>query len=334
MWCRLLKLWTWSEMQLRADEVTVSVPATSANLGPGFDALGMALELRDTIRVRAVASDRVTVTVTGEGAGEVPDDEHHLVARAIRVGLEYVGAPPVGLELQCHNMIPHARGLGSSAAAVVGGLMAARAMILDPDALDDQTILELATQLEGHPDNAAPAIFGGATVAWIDETTEGEHRARASRLEVGPTVDPIVFIPGCTLATKRARAALPEQVDHRDAAFNAGRAALLVTALAGHPGLLFEATEDRLHQSYRSEQMPDSALLVERLRAAGLAAVISGAGPTVLVLSSRNRRSEDDEIIREIVGAWDEDGQAPGGWRVLRPGYAAAGVWLQTGEPR
>lgn len=314
-------------MQLKADHVEVSVPATSANLGPGFDALGLAIDLRDTITVRALASDTVRADVTGEGAGEVPTDASHLVARALRVGLEYVGAPVVGLHLTCHNVIPHARGLGSSAAAVVGGLAAARALISDEDALDDQTILELATAMEGHPDNAAPAILGGATIGWISTNRDGEAQARATRIDLNPQIDPVVLIPATRLATKTARAALPEQVPHADAAFTSGRSALLVAALSRHPDLLLDATEDRLHQHYRANRMPDSTLLVERLRAAGLAAVISGAGPTVLVLGTRDNRGLENQIIERIVGTWDGDGWAPGGWRVLRPGIAAAGVW-------
>ncbi|WP_246043608.1 homoserine kinase [Rarobacter incanus] len=308
----------------------VSVPATSANLGPGFDALGLALNVRDTIEVTALASETTEVTVVGAGAGEVPSDASHLVARAIRVGLEYVGAPAVGLRLTCHNVIPHARGMGSSAAAVVGGLVAARALISDPEALDDQSILELATQMEGHPDNAAPALMGGGTVAWMSRTEDGELQARATRIEVNPQIDPVVLIPDTRLATKAARAALPAEVPHSDAAFNAGRAALLVAALTRHPDLLFDATTDRLHQAYRSAQMPQSALVVERLRVQGLPAVISGAGPTVLVFGTHDARATEDQAIAGIVGGWDEDGRAPSGWQVTRPGVAAAGAWFEA----
>ncbi|GAA2244052.1 homoserine kinase [Rarobacter faecitabidus] len=313
-------------MQLRSDHVEVSVPATSANLGPGFDALGLAVNLRDTIRVRALATPSVQVDVEGEGADGVPTDERHLVARAIRVGLEYVGAPNVGLHLTCRNVIPHARGLGSSAAACVGGLLAARGLISDSGALDDDAILALATQMEGHPDNAAPAILGGATVAWMGQDPDGSPVARATRFTLADDIDPIVLIPDTTLATKAARAALPAEVPHRDASFNAGRSALLVAALSQHPEFLLDATADRLHQGFRGAQMPSSTLLVERLRSAGLAAVISGAGPTVLVLGTRSGRAEEDEAIAGITGRWDEDGTAPGGWRVLRPGVAHEGA--------
>lgn len=316
-------------MQLIADAVEVSVPATSANLGPGFDALGLAVNIRDTVVAQAVASERVTVQVEGEGFGDVPTDETHLVARALRVGLDFVGAPQVGLQISCKNAIPHGRGLGSSAAAVVAGLAAARALIQDPNALTDADMLSLATELEGHPDNAAPAILGGATVAWMSQ----DGGARALRLGVSPLLDPLVLIPQSRLATSRARGVLPASVPHADAAFSAGRSALLVAALGADMGgdsrLIFEATEDRLHQHYRADQMPDSYALVEALRAEGLAAVISGAGPTVLVLGVRAEREQADLIVAGVLTTLF--GSAGGGatdqsWTLKRPGVSAAGV--------
>lgn len=165
-------------MRIVADQVQLTVPATSANLGAGFDTLGIALELRDRVTVRAVAGP-TRVIVRGEGTGRLPDGEDHLVVRAIRVGLEYCGAPQVGLAVTCHNSIPHSRGLGSSAAAAVVGLAAARALISEPESLDDASLLQLATDFEGHPDNAAPALFGGATLAWMDEGKAGWTRSRS-----------------------------------------------------------------------------------------------------------------------------------------------------------
>lgn len=317
-------------MRLAADHVRVTVPATSANLGPGYDALGLALDLRDELEVFALASDEVRVEVLGEGAGEVPTDERHLVARAVRLGLDHVGASQVGLHLVCHNAIPHGRGLGSSAAAVVAGLFAARGLIADPTLLDDATVLDLATQVEGHPDNAAPAILGGATVAWSatggcavdDRSGPG---ARAERLPVHAQVDPLVLVPQERLSTHRARGVLPSVVPHEDAAFNVARAALLVAALGSRPDLLLEATADRLHQGYRAEVMRASADLVAGLRAAGLAAVVSGAGPTVLVLGTQEEREQQDEVLRTVLGLPDADG-ARRGWHVLRPGVARAGA--------
>jgi homoserine kinase len=287
-------------MQLGADHVRVRVPATSANLGPGFDALGLALARHDVVEVRALASDEVVVHVEGEGAGEVPGDESHLVVRALREALDVAGAPRTGLHLTCVNRIPHGRGLGSSASAVVAGILAARALVADPAVLDDATVLRLAGAIEGHPDNAAPALLGGATVAWVEG---GPVRgARAVRLEVHPDVRATVLVPSARLATSRARGVLPETVPHTDAAFNAGRAALLVEALTRRPDLLLEATDDRLHQEYRADVMPASAELVRALRAEGLAATVSGAGPTVLVLADAGQVGEVARVTSGLVG--------------------------------
>lgn len=266
-------------MRLTADHVKVSVPATAGNLGPGFDALGMALGVVDEIEVRALATAGVVVSIEGEGAFDLPRDESHLVVRALREALDHVGASQVGLEIRAVNRIPHGKGLGSSAAAVVAGIYAARAMIAEPDALSAAVALKLATAFEGHPDNAAPAIYGGATVAWQD--SDGGH---ASPLTLADEIETAVLIPGSTLPTSQARAVLPPQVPHAYAAFNVGRAALLVNALAGRPEDLFAATEDKLHQPYRADVMAPAMAMMRRLREQGLAAVVSGAGPSVLVL--------------------------------------------------
>ncbi|WP_086150771.1 homoserine kinase [Cellulosimicrobium sp. KWT-B] len=287
-------------MQLGADHVRVRVPATSANLGPGFDALGLALALHDVLDVRALASDDVVVDVEGEGAGEVPGDESHLVVRALRAALDVAGAPQTGLHLTCVNRVPHGRGLGSSAAAVVAGIVAARALVADPSVLDDDVALGLATAIEGHPDNAAPALLGGATVAW-ESGTPGAG-ARAVRLDVHPDLRATVLVPSARLATSRARGVLPAQVPHADAAFNAGRSALLVEALTRRPDLLLDATDDRLHQGYRAGVMPTTSELVRALRGRGLAATVSGAGPTVLVLSAAERLDEVAGVADELVG--------------------------------
>lgn len=302
-------------MQLGADHVQVRVPATSANLGPGFDALGLALALHDDLDVRALASDEVVVEVEGEGAGEVPDDETHLVVRALHAALDLAGAPRTGLHLRCVNRIPHGRGLGSSAAAVVAGVAAARALVADPSVLDDDTVLGLASAIEGHPDNAAPAVLGGATVAW----GAGGRGARAARLDVHPDLRATVLVPSSRLATSRARGVLPERVPHADAAFNAGRAALLVEALTRRPDLLLDATDDRLHQAYRADVMPSSFELVQALRSHGLAATVSGAGPTVLVLSAAADLDRVERAADELVG-----GSAD--WVVRRPDVDTRGV--------
>lgn len=268
-------------MRLAADHVRVQVPATAGNLGPGFDALGMALGLTDDIEVRALANANVEITVEGEGADSLPTDESHLVVRALREALDHVGASQVGLSIHAINRIPHGRGLGSSAAAAVAGICAARGLIAEPEALSNDVVLELATRFEGHPDNAAPAIYGGATVAWQDAT--GAH---ARPLTVAGEIETAVLIPRSTLPTTQARSVLPLNVPHADAAFNAGRSALLVNALAGSPGDLMAATEDRLHQGYRADVMAAAPAMLAHLRAQGLAAVVSGAGPSVLVFGT------------------------------------------------
>lgn len=273
--------------------VVVRVPATSANLGPGFDALGLALSLYDEVAAEVVPTPGLRVSVVGEGAGELPTDDRHLVVRAIRATFDELAvAPPAGLALTCHNRIPQARGLGSSAAAIVAGVLLAGALApSNARRLDQAAALELAAKLEGHPDNVAACLLGGITIAWTsDDAADGASRgragqARAVRLTPSADIRPTVFVPPEPGLTAAARAALPEQVPHADAAYTAGRAALLVHALTGDPGQLLAATEDRLHQPYRAAAAPGTAELVARLRAAGVAAVVSGAGPSVLALS-------------------------------------------------
>ncbi len=304
-------------MRLRAAHVRVRVPATSANLGPGFDALGLALGLHDDLDVRALGSSEVRVEVEGEGAGEVPADERHLVVRALRAALDHVGAPQTGLHLMCRNRVPHGRGLGSSAAAVVAGLLAARGLVGDPDVLGDDDVLALATELEGHPDNAAPALLGGCTLAW---SAEADGAVRAVRLPVHADVVPVAVVPPQHLSTHAARGVLPAQVPHADAAWQAGRAGLLVEALGRRPDLLLDATGDRLHQDYRRPVMPESLALVDALRARGVAAVVSGAGPTVLALARRTGAGGDHDGHPTDADAAVADafGGVMAGWRVLR----------------
>lgn len=303
-------------MRLAADAVRVSVPATAGNLGPGFDALGMALGVADEVEVRAVASAAVELTIEGEGAESLPRDETHLVVRALRAALDHVGASQVGLQIHAVNRIPHGRGLGSSAAAVVAGISAARGLIAEPEALSAEVALELATRFEGHPDNAAPAIYGGATVAWMD--ADGAH---AAPLTVADEIETAVLIPGSVLPTQQARSVLPAQVPHRDAAFNVGRAALLVNALAGRPQDLFAATEERLHQQYRAEVMAAAPAMIAHLREQGLAAVVSGAGPSVLVLGT------DLESAGLRTGPLDgADGVGGESWRCVHTAHRVPGA--------
>jgi homoserine kinase len=282
-----------------AGPVTVRPPATSANLGPGFDALGLALDLRDTLQGSVSGADRdLVVDVTGEGASEVPRDESNLVVRAMRAAFAALDVDPPGIRLACSNAIPHGRGLGSSAAAIVGGIHLARALVEDGRArLNDLAAFQLAARLEGHPDNVAAAAFGGLTVAWQEE---GVFHAAPTR--VAPGIRAVVFVPPTPLSTELARGLLPETVPHADAAASAGRAALLVAALGtGWTAKLHDATRDWLHQAYRRSAMPESLALVDALRAGGHAAVVSGAGPSVLVLT-------DGSGVERVKGL------APEGW--------------------
>jgi homoserine kinase len=277
--------------------VRVRTPATSANLGPGFDTLGLALDLHDEVEVTAGfggPETPVEVTVDGEGAASVPLDERHLVVRSLRAAFAELGEQPSSLRLHCTNALPHGRGLGSSAAAIVAGVVAARALT---GLTTHDAALDLADRLEGHPDNVAACLFGGLTVAWRDD----DGTARATRVEVHPDVVPIVCVPSFEVSTEKARGLLPDTVPHADAAANAGRAALLVHAVARRPDLLLAATADRLHQHYREPAMPPTFALVTALRAQGLAAVVSGAGPTVLVLAP----GDQTDRVRALAEGWN-----------------------------
>lgn len=266
--------------------VTVRVPATSANLGPGFDSLGLALGLHDLVEAQVTGSG-LQVEVTGEGAESAQAGEDHLVVRAMRAGFDAIGEQPPGLMLRCENAIPQGFGLGSSAGAIVAGLLAARVLCGDRGTrlLPDHAVLRLASGLEGHADNVAACQAGGLTVAWAGSGGV----VRCTRLTPVPGLAPVLCVPAMPLSTKAARAVLPATVPHADAATTAARAALLIAALTQpslgrDPGLLLAATEDLLHQPYRASSMPASAGLLAALRAAGIPAVISGAGPAVLAL--------------------------------------------------
>ena len=300
---------------------SVSVPATSANLGPGFDSMGLALELRDEVTLTVVAGPDVA-EVEGEGAATLPRDGAHLILRLAHEHLRDRGFTAPGLHLRAVNRIPHARGLGSSAAAVVAAYAAAEALL--PAALRraPADLLEAATRLEGHPDNVAPALVGGATVSWTRDDVPGPATAR---LRLHERVVPVVAIPDTELSTHVARGVLPAEVPHAVAAAQAGRAALLVHALAEEPTLLPAATRDWLHQEPRAVAMPDSAALVAGLRERGHAAVVSGAGPTVLALCDGVQAAEH---AAEAARALTADGAAA--WRVLVPCVAVDGVRVES----
>jgi len=296
----------------RAAAVRVRVPATSANLGPGFDSAGLALSLYDDVLVR-VTDSGLTVDVAGEGADDVPRDERHLVVASLRAAFDRLGGQPRGLEVVCANRIPHARGLGSSSAAIVSAVLAARALVVGGSSeLDDDACLELANDVEGHPDNVAACLLGGVTFAW---TADGS--ARAIRLDAHATLAPVAFVPSDRSSTAEVRGLLPSTVPYADAVLNASRAALLPYALTVDPSLLLPATEDRLHQSYRAPAMRATAELVERLRGQGVPAVVSGAGPTVLALTTTLGRAG-------LVAAG-----CPG-WRVLTLDVDLPGAHLVT----
>jgi homoserine kinase len=282
--------------------VLVKVPATTANLGPGFDTLGLALSLYDELTVTVRELPGATVTVLGVGDGVVPVDDTNLVVRAILHTFEHYRQPIPGLELTARNVIPHGRGLGSSGAAIVSGIMAAKGLLEGIVDIDSSGLLALATELEGHPDNVAPALFGGLTIAWM--TAEGPQY---KKLMVHRGVSPLVVVPQTTMSTELARTLQPSSVPHSDAIFNVSRSALLIAALIQSPELLLVATEDRLHQGYRAAAMPETDALLQLLRANGLPAVVSGAGPSILVLcSDPAQRLVAAELVATTTGnAWE-----------------------------
>ncbi|WP_247826491.1 homoserine kinase [Arthrobacter antioxidans] len=291
-------------------DVEVRVPATSANLGPGFDALGLALSLYDTVRVRTTTSGTTTVRPTGEGADDLPLDGTHLVARSLISTLHRAGRRAPGLRLDTVNVIPHGRGMGSSAAAIVAGVLAGNALLPADQRMDAAHLLQWAASIEGHPDNVAPALMGALAISW-----ESGRAFHSTRVEVHPDVIPILAVPDRALSTESARALLPASVSHAGAAANAGRAALIVHALGTDPSLLFPATQDAIHQDYRAPAMLPSATLLRGLRAAGFASTISGAGPSVLTLAVGEAGADAaEEALRRLIDA----GDTPGAWRVLR----------------
>lgn len=281
----------------RAQSMQVQVPATSANLGPGFDSLGLALGMHDRYIAQILDEAIIDIDITGEGADTLARNEKNLVIRSMYAGFDFLGGRPRGIALRALNVNPHGRGLGSSASAIVGGLTLARALVLGgSEHMSNEDMLILANELEGHPDNVAAAINGGATVAW-QEMQYGQKVALSIQLEVDPRISAVAFIPSTSVATSKARKMLPESVTHADAVKNSTNTALLVHALQHRPDLLHTATEDFLHQSYRAEAMPGSYALLKKLRNAGVAAFISGAGPAVLALHTGGS-AEVDELAR------------------------------------
>ncbi|MFC7402757.1 homoserine kinase [Citricoccus sp. GCM10030269] len=309
--------------------VSVSVPATSANLGPGFDSLGLALDLRDDV-VLTTVPEGFSAVVNGEGAGVVATDASHLVIATVRELLRQRGWEVPGIELVASNRIPHGRGLGSSAAAHVSAVLAADALLPEDERATADELLDAASALEGHPDNVAPALSGGLSVSWDDD---GRYRSVAMDPHSG--VVPVVAIPEQPLSTRTARGLLPDQVPHQVAAANAGRAALLVHGLTRDPAWLLPGTRDWLHQDYREPAMPASIALVRALRDQGLAAVVSGAGPTVMVLAAGVAGAEAARraMQTELISVHGEAGQS---WRVSILPVDALGAKVEShraGQP-
>jgi homoserine kinase len=298
--------------------VTVRVPATSANLGPGFDALGLALTLHDVVEARVIPAG-VSIEVSGAGQGTAASGEDHLVVRAMRAAFGVLGVQPPGVGLRCVNAIPQGYGLGSSAGAIVSGLLAARALAAGGKDLTDADVLRIATQIEGHPDNVAACLAGGLAIAWT--SASGTHTAR---LEPVDGLTPVLCVPADPVLTETARGLLPPSVPHADAAANAARAALLIAGLTVDPALLVAGTEDFLHQPYRAAVMPATAGLIGRLRAAGIPAAVSGAGPAVLALIVTGIHP-GPEAVEAIAGA---------AWRVHRLEIDRDGATLDPDGPR
>lgn len=304
--------------------IHVRVPASSANLGPGFDAIGLALGLWDEYVVTTTHQSGLAITVVGEGAGDVPTDESHLVHATMRHTWQELGvAPPAGLALEAHNGVPHGRGLGSSATAIVAGVVAAQALCVaewpepgEEVSVDRELAGHISSVLEGHPDNASASVHGGLTVSWIPDGTGLDLGARTvtARPALHPDLEVVVFVPEAQLATSTARAVLPAHIPLRAAAANSGRAALLIHALTTDPKHLHAGTREWLHQEPRRQSYAASMVLVDALRAGGHAAVISGAGPTVLVLTTRE--AESAVVVPDGLGPWQR----------LTPGVPSTGA--------
>jgi homoserine kinase len=290
--------------ELRRDAVRVVVPATSANLGPAFDCAGLALAVYDDLIAMVTEDEGVLIEIAGEGADTLPRDETHLVVQSMRRAFTWLGVEVPGFILRCGNTIPHGRGMGSSAAAIIGGIVLARALVVDgPERMTDSDVLQLALGQESHPDNLAAALHGGFTVAWLDS----DGFADVVQMVVHDDVHPVVFVPPTELRTSQARQLLPESVPFADASLNVARSALLVHAMTSDPNRLMAATEDRMHQQQRAGAYPDSVDLVQRLREEGIPAVISGAGPTVLAFAAVAQLPDATRIAGEswIVRAVD-----------------------------
>ncbi len=280
-----------------ARAVAVQIPATTANLGPGYDCLGLALALHNEVALSL--ADRIQVTIEGHGADALPRDDSHLVLEAARAAAQAAGEDLPAVALQQVNRIPLARGLGSSSAAIVGGIVACDELLAL--GLSREQMLDVAAEVEGHPDNVAPALLGGLTVCCV-----AEGKVFAERLPVAPGLSCVVAIPDHEVPTIEARKALPETVPHADAVFNLCRSSLIVAALVwGDFELLGEAMRDRLHQPYRAHLVPGMQEVIDAALGAGAhGACLSGSGPTVAAFVTE----QGEEVAQAMMNAFAETG--------------------------
>ncbi len=291
--------------------VKVRVPATVANLGPGFDALGVAVRMYLDIEIEP-RRDSIEIMVEGEGAESLPQDETNLVIRSMNAFFDHVGRRPPGYSVKVRNPIPLAAGLGSSAAAVVGGLFAARA--ITGRTVPQIEMVQLATSLEGHPDNVLPALLGGLVVCYrvVNATGDGTD-LHYFRMDPSERLVPIIVVPKGGFPTEKARRVLPDDVSFADAQFTASRAALLVAGISTGAGadVLAHAMDDRLHEPHRLKLMPETAAVHAELGESGLPVALAGAGPSLLVVVPRPESATRAEQIRRICRARNA------GWRVF-----------------
>lgn len=272
--------------------VRVKVPGTTANCGPGFDAIGIACNIYNYLELTLDEAKKTIVYVEGEGVGVIPGDDRNIAVKAVRMVLERVGSLYKGITIKMNNNIPLARGLGSSAAAIVGGLVAANEAT--GNILTNQDILNMATEIEGHPDNVAPAIYGGITVSVV------EGGAHCLRFLPKKKLTMVVAVPAFTLSTQKARQVLPSEINLKDATFNVGRAALLIGALCQEEySLLKYAFEDKIHQPYRQELIPGMKDVFKAAIVNGAhGATISGAGPCLIAYTEQNATEIGSAMVK------------------------------------
>ena len=259
----------------------VMIPATSANLGPGFDCMGVALNVYNTIEVEEVGEG--LQIETNDPLNRIPLNENNLIYKSMKAVFDIVGYTPKGLRIVQTNDIPMTRGLGSSAACIVGGVFAANQIVKQKLNFSDLSLL--AAKLDGHPDNTTPAIMGGIAVAVLEEK-ELFH----VKLDIPDNIKFAAFIPDFTLSTAKARKILPQRISHKDAVFNVGRAALLLASLInGNFENLSCAFKDRLHQPFRRKLIPNmDKILSESMQCGARGGYISGAGPTLIAILDKN----------------------------------------------